>query len=925
MADRTSRFRRLVGHYDGLLSFAMVATACAAAFPWLADSRWPNSASAIATFGVQCGWFALLHLWVLLGNHSLVRRLAVGFGWSLPAAIAMALHFDKTSSSYDPSQVSMFLAIRVATIIGVVLLGLVIRPLCRWRIGDGSAYKEEKRGLRIWDLLVLTFCCGLVLASVRPVLQVIEEDDFDRLIQYSVCELAPLVALLFCFGAACWWRRLEPHLFWVVPSIGIAASYVAFASPISNPSEWIPYEFRRAPLQEEGFFLMASCSMLVASAGLLWARAQGYQICQRYSPMVNIPVRSLWRPASTACLAVFCILYVAVHLFIDMPTYYRQDEEAWATARHIKIASRMIGRPPTGVGKKRFSWNSDTKNPTNVLTIRNSKFSYSVTDAQNLVGLVNLLVEPNAEGIDLETASMDAELLHAFSALQQAGRINLKGKCDPEALRDFLQGKQIESLVVHPMTIELASAVRDEGNVNQMTVYRVDGKPELVDVLRHLPIRSMHLSIDEPNELELHGFNKLRHLGPVGTEITTNVVEQLEACPKLSSLDFKECRFPTAAVKRMANLPVKSIVISYLYTEEHLPLKPLAEWADNGNLTSLRLSVPRITDHFATKFNLRRGMICCETFDSWGQDPDREDTQEQYDLASTLEKMAHRCERDEQGHITKLDLQWLLLDEEMASAIGKLPHLRELRYSKESSGFPALTPRNCFYLERNKKILSRLLAGGNLTTLELPTEVIDDEVLEEIGQLTRLKRLQLPTVVDDIAFPERIPMPFQLSEYKLVEILHITHRHELTTRDANYNQIRSVLDPSLIMTLAGLKELEYLLVPGFMVDATSLPTILGFSKLKHLHAPFSNFAAKDLKSLAQLKRLKSLTLGLPLDEILHLDELQSMADLTTLQLFLYGDETTEQQRVRFRQEIESLFPTTELHLHILPEPSDESY
>jgi|GEM_PF-4154063 len=922
---KTAQVNRWVGHYDGLFCLAVVATASAAAFPWLENRRWPDSAFAVVTFGIQCGWFALLHLWVLLGNHSLVRRLAVGFGWSLPAAIAMALHFDNSSPSDEPSQLSMFLAIRVAAIIGVVLLGLAIRPLCRWRIGDGSGHAEEKRGVQIWDLFVLTFCCGLVLASVRPVLLVIEQDDLDRFIQYTVCELAPFVVLLWGFGAACLWRRLEPHLFWVVPCIGITASYLAFASPLSNPIEWISYELRSPPLDEEGFFLMASCSMVVVLAGLLWARTLGYQICERYSPTVNEPARSPWRPASTTCLAVLCISYFAVHLFFDMPTFYRQDEAAWATARRIKTASRLIGRSPTSVGKKRFSWETDESKPQNRLTISNGEFSYSVTDAQDLAGLVKQLVEPNAEGISLETSYIDAELLRAFAGLKQAGWVNLKGECDPKALREFLQGKKMESLVVRPMTAELASAIRDEANVDQMTVYHVDGKPDLVDVLRQLPIRSLDLSIEQPNDLDLHGFNKLQHLEFVGTEITTNVVEQLEACPKLSSLTLKGCSFPTEAVKRMASLPVESIEI-HCDVRQDLSLKPLAEWADNDHLTSLQLNVPWVSDHFLTKFNLRRGMVCCHARDRWELDPD-EVAQEKLDLVSTVEKMAHRCERDEQGHITKLDLQWLLLDEDMADAIGKLPHLRELRYSSESNPYRQLTPRNCLYLERNKKILLRLLAEGNLTTLELPTETIDQEVLREIGQLTQLKRLQLPTVVEDIAFPERIPMPFQLSEYRLVEILHITHRHELTTnsRDANYSRIRSVLDPSLIMGLARLKQLEYLFVPGFMIDATSLPTILGFTKLKHFHAPFSNFDAKDLQSLAQLKRLKSLTLGLHVDEILHLDELQSMTDLRTLQLFLYGDETNEQQREKFRREIEQFFPEAELHLHFLPKPSDESY
>ena len=302
---------------------------------------------------------------------------------------------------------------------------------------------------------------------------------------------------------------------------------------------------------------------------------------------------------------------------------------------------------------------------------------------------------------------------------------------------------------------------------------------------------------------------------------------------------------------------------------------------------------------------------------------------DEHGLEAALERVAHRCERDADGRIIKLDLQWLILDDQLADEIGTLPHLRELRYSAMSdTSFDFMLPRSRKHMLLSKRILRGLLKQKELTTLELPTEAIDSDIMQEIGTLLQLRRLQLPSLFDDLADPAQIPMPFERTEFfsraKVGALGELPTAGVLRTyyHGAEYQRLTTTLNSSDLIHLDGLRHLQYLFVPGFMLDAISLPTVLGFDELEELHAPFSNLDATGLQSLAQLKRLKAISIGTKVSEIEQLASLQALSGLEKLQLFVYFGETAKPDSEQVKLRVEKMFPGVELWMHSLATPAE---
>ena len=937
----TTERRRIPGHYDGLLFLSFIATASAATFPWLRRGFLPDSRFALVACGLFCGWFILLDLWVLLSHQSLVRRISGGLGWSLPTAVALAVNFNQAHQRVgdsgcniadDGSHVWMFLAIRFLIVTGVVALGFAVR-LLPWRIVDCHDVAEIRR-LRISDIMILTLCCGLALAATQYAMHVSQENSPDRLIKFATFELAPLlIVLLPCTFVACLWRPLERHLFWVVPLVGFLTAY--FALPFAR-AIWERIHFDGAPFYNEGHLLLITSCVLFSAIGLAWARSQGTQLRSHRAPPTQPRPYSAWRPFSTACLTAAFFAYFALHFTYDIAVVLPHRDGNWATARQVRSASRAIGRQPSFYGGSSVRWQfpSESEPPNHECRISTGSYDFRIENASRLADAVSLLDLPSVESLHINKSDIDTDLLGVFGGHTSIDSVSLEGACDPKHLEAFLQGKAIQNLQINPITPESATAIR-QGNVENLSfasAQRQLANPELLDALRHIPTINMQLMVNHPNDLNLRGFDKLRSLSLFDADITQHVANELLACPSLKYLEFDGCRFDSAAVKQMAQLSAETITIR-CKNEEHLPLEELSTWADRKTLRRLKLSAPIITDDFAARFNLRRGVICCEAIDpTFRRNESPYDAQvdsalqlarDQYGLDTALEMLAHRCVRDESGRIKELNLQWLRIDQKLSGEIGKLPGLRELRFSAPSYPGYGGSPIGTWTIDQTKQDLFRLFQQRKLTRLELPTEFIDDDVMRAIGELSNLRRLQLPTVLADIATPEHIPMPIELSQYR--DIMKQTRELRRQRFLERYYYLsrppfglgRTRLTSVGLNHIADLKELEYLFVPGFMIDATSLPTILGFTNLTQLHAPFSEFDAETLKALATLSNLQSLTIGLYTDQLPHLRHLQAITNLGVLQLFVYTKQASDSERADVETQVQQLFTDKELHIHYL--------
>ncbi len=226
--------------------------------------------------------------------------------------------------------------------------------------------------------------------------------------------------------------------------------------------------------------------------------------------------------------------------------------------------------------------------------------------------------------------------------------------------------------------------------------------------------------------------------------------------------------------------------------------------------------------------------------------------------------------------------------------------------------------------------------------MEVPNYQLSNDTLKEICKLTRLTRLQLPLVVDNLMGkasefprPEAIPMLDQSDErlidfsWEFLQLINDRTNAILVQRSGGaygggyigYDMApgsayaSQVLSETGIEHLANLKQLEYLFMPGFLLSERTMDIITSLPKLRELHAPFSLVTPSLLRRISALD-LESLSVGvLGLDDD-KLRSLSSMRQLHALQLFVFAshDADTVKTTKRAEDTLRKALPSCEIHV-----------
>jgi len=218
-----------------------------------------------------------------------------------------------------------------------------------------------------------------------------------------------------------------------------------------------------------------------------------------------------------------------------------------------------------------------------------------------------------------------------------------------------------------------------------------------------------------------------------------------------------------------------------------------------------------------------------------------------------------------------------------------------------------------------------LLQMNSLTMLELYNGAsLNDASMAAIGKMRNLKRMQLPFSFEHDA-PEEFPYAFEevLNQAKFARQLRSRIEGSYAYRPPHDNRDGLAMihvSQDGVAKLAQLQQLEYLLLPRYLLDDHSIKIIGSLPKLTELHALFSLTSPEQLEQVSQLSQLKKLSIGILVDDADAILEFCGiMQQLEFLQLFAMDTEGKHQPlKGQLTGKIEQLLPDAAVHVIFFP-------
>jgi hypothetical protein len=276
----------------------------------------------------------------------------------------------------------------------------------------------------------------------------------------------------------------------------------------------------------------------------------------------------------------------------------------------------------------------------------------------------------------------------------------------------------------------------------------------------------------------------------------------------------------------------------------------------------------------------------------------------------SFDDMAHELARDDEGQITELDLQEMMITAVGARRFEELPRLRRLRIA---------------HPEQNDGLFSALGRLTSLRQLEIPSYGFSDQSMSHIAALTELRHLQLPLPhYSKFSDPhtigrEDLILPMQRGMY--VDRLRDALDMALASHSMNSGLYGStnVWTASGVYELEKLHKLEFLYLPGWLLDTHNIDAIVGLENLQTLRAPFSVLPAESIQKLGAMEQLRKLTIGIAPTDSDAKSALSTLQGLDDLHLLIFSYELSEKVSVAeaFEKEIQNLLPNCKLRFQYL--------
>jgi hypothetical protein len=908
---------------------------------------------------IAFGISSFLSLWLMLcRTHLGYCLLAVAIfdlsATSITVTTAKDMLPETDYSQADIATASTMLIYRTGVLAAVLGVGLLLKSVTRIRLSVPAIENAQSTDHRRHSLLGLlggASLCAVSLASFRELVAQVGDRDLRGLfLVFAVAELFPLVFVILppIFLAARTGRKRVKRMIHIAWPIGVITTVAVGAYFLNTDST-----SRLADSLH--MFAVLSLHRLTLAVAFWWAGRQGVELISTkhtsqladHQPSVQKPLTKQRLVLSTSALIAFALLHVMVSRYYLPAIIFPLSSHPWRTARGVRLLQHEMGyRPrtyPETANNRAHAWprlevgwqSRDTDE---------SAFIYegyvSIQQKHDIDHRVLNCLLPKGERVErLSLEPFRTDLCSWIDGVVGLEQLSLGGGVvAAKDLQWLARNTKLRKLFLTLPALEADQASALQAFSGQDVEINLSIASPISQSARHNLRKSKIVSIDCP--VDSHDASALADIGHCqlitirDSRITGDQCDQLAKVTEDYHISFFDCTMGKDCIAPLSQLQGSSCTFEVYW--EDVTEADLLRLADNPHKCeySFARTETAFTPVFEAKFNHRAGPDICSVRLSYLH-PVREDSygvtfysapfsaygddsqdwllllSKSASIETAAAEMAHSVARDAGGQITELNLVDMVIFEDGAYRLSELSQLTTLRIGHK---------------DQNDRLFANVRLLGSIRKLEIPGYAFSDVAMHQIALHTELRYLQLPLPHYSYYFGtyHTASMNFierDASEHRTDDIARLLAKSLKTHCMASglYSDDMTWTSDS-VNYLRWLKQLEFLYLPGWIIDEGNLDTIVGLSKLQTLRAPFSELPAESIRKLATMPSLRNVTIGInpqdddartALGELTALDELH----LLIIDPQLHADHL---KQTEFEQPIRTSLPNHQLKFQYLP-------
>lgn len=860
---------------------------------------------------------ASLDMWTILGDGPLWRRslisLAIGLVCGMGLTVGWWPHEATTAErlAFGGYVASQRLFVLAASAVLSVIAQLCSRRRLTFRPN------QKRSAVSIADIMVCTMLVAVAISVfIRMYRWADDGEVFAELaITWAAIEVFVAVILLLPTFFFFHWRLFP--LTTLFSGVIVSAGLLVFN-----------YFVRQAKVSEDersNLIVFVAGSFPIGLA-LALTKLWGLKLVRTWDANGETSQKSVrWNMRTSASLTVLLLvgsLLVRFH-FLDFRVLITAPwGEKWHVHQRVCKVSRLTNITPNGADED-YAWTAGSFDLRREYFHSFGGFSVSVNSTDVTPEMVRWLLGPTNR-LFFYQGAFDDHWCQALSG-HRIDRLFIEGMptATPANFVAFCKSSNIAELILRNArgSADFLCELRKHKKLESLE-YSGPVNQSLIDEFAHLPLTSLDCWGNE--RIEFTELSRLKELRFSEREVDVAFLDSINmsmADEYLLSITFDECQFSAESLSHLekVGLPMYEVKIN---------MKELVTLADTDFLSlahaESNVTIVSRTHEFESEFQLRREA-------TWhgltsGLDLQLAETDEAF--VAELEKVAS-IERDASGDVKAIDIQGVFIKPDTIRRMRAFaPNLKHLRIDIAYQSDEALDEIGKWPKLESLEIPAYLADvpedESTFDAITQPTELYGVLPLKSVAKLTRLKRLQLPFGLSQVAHqmelgefayhPERLVLP-KIAVHTFREGTFLFRDELVRSELVIENELYEVNE------LKSLQNLEYLFLPGYMLVDSGFGMLRSFPKLKTLHAPFAYAEISDLEILATQTQIQDLATGVvitsPEDPVIQI--IANMTHLKRLPLTVIADDDLDGEgKAVVENQIRSQLPDCDVTFYFLP-------